>query len=110
MQNIKLAEALLRRKELQEQVDRLKRINEKDLFKVAVKRQKVTEDIDQVIASVPKVSFNQIDHAYNWHARRLRMIDLVIQTANHATVVEVDETVMADYKEDPELTRIEDRT
>lgn len=51
--DVKLAEALLRRKELQGKVDVLKQIKDKDLFEVRGKRQKISDDLDDVIAQVP---------------------------------------------------------
>ena len=53
---IKLAEALLRRKELNEKVDQLKQINKDGLFVVKAKRVKVTDDIDDVVASIPRIT------------------------------------------------------
>jgi len=96
---IKLAEALLRRKELQMKVDQLEKINVNDLFVVKAQRKNVTENIDDIVASVPKVSLDQVTHAYDWHARRLRMVDALIQQANWNTELDVDATVMDDYKE-----------
>jgi len=94
---VKLAEALLRRKELQNKVDVLKTINAQGLLEVRVKRQRVTDDIDDVVASVPRVRAEEITAAFDWHARRLRMIDALIQQANWTCELDVDETVMADY-------------
>jgi len=94
---IKLAEALLRRKELQEKVDQLKPINQKELYEIKARRQNVMEGVDDLVAQVPKVSFNQITAAYDFHSRRLRMVDALIQQANWATELDVEDTVMADY-------------
>ena len=47
---VKLAEALLRRKELQQKVDVLQQIKDKDLFEVKARRQAVAEGIDEVVA------------------------------------------------------------
>ena len=97
---IKLAEALLRRKELQNKVDQLKTINHQELYEVKAQRKNVTENLDDIVAQVPKLTINQVTAAYDWHARRLRMVDAMIQQANWATEIEIDETVMDDYKED----------
>ena len=94
---VKLAEALLRRKELQEQVDRLKAINNKELFEVKARRQQVSESIDDVIAQVPKMSFQQFTSAYDWHAKQLRLVDAAIQNANWNTEVDVGDDVMGAY-------------
>lgn len=95
--DIKLAEALLRRKELQAKVDQLKTIKDKDLFEVKGKRAKVTEDIDDVVLQIPLLTSAEVTHAYDWHARQLRLVDAAIQQANWTTVLSVDASVMADY-------------
>lgn len=101
---VKLAEALLRRKELQAKVDQLKTIKDKDLFEVKGKRQKVTEDVDDVILQVPLLSAQQVTQEYDWHARQLRLVDAAIQQANWTVSITVPDDTMADYKA-PELTR-----
>ena len=95
--NIKLAEALLRRKELQIKVDRLMAIDKKDFFELKTARKSVSEGIDEIVAHVPKVSFQQMTHCYDTHAKALREIDAAIQQANWTTEVDIPETVMADY-------------
>jgi hypothetical protein len=66
---IKLAEALLRRKELREKVDQLREINQKELYEVKTGRKPAHEGIDDIIAQVPKVSIEQVTHAYDVHAK-----------------------------------------
>lgn len=95
---VKLAEALLRRKELQGKVDILQQIRDKDLFEVKAKRQSVSENIDDVIAQVPKLTASQVTSEFDWHARQLRLVDAAIQQANWTSEVDVNETVMTDYK------------
>lgn len=97
---IKLAEALLRRKELQEKVQVLKTIQDKDLFEVKCRRQNIAENIDEVIAQVPKLTASQVTHEFDWHSRRLRMIDAAIQQANWLTEITVDSTIMTDFAEE----------
>lgn len=92
-----LAELLLRRKELQAAVDRLKPLSQKDLFETRMRRQNVAEGIDEVIAQVSKVSFQSFTHAYDWHARQLRLVDAAIQNANWTTKVSIDAEIMAAY-------------
>lgn len=94
---IKLAEALLRRKELQGKVDALKRIKDSDLFEVKVQRQNITESVDNIVAQVPKLTASQVTAELDWHARQLRLIDAAIQQANWTTSIEVGESVMGDY-------------
>lgn len=94
---IKLAEALLRRKELMEKVEQLKPINTEGLFEVRAERRKVTDQLDDVIAKVPKVSMQQVTADFDWHSKRLRLVDAAIQQANWTIEIDVDESCMADY-------------
>jgi hypothetical protein len=80
---VKLAEALLRRKELQGKVDKLKAIADKDLFEMKHGRKAVNDGWD------------------DWHSRQLRLVDAAIQQANWTCVVQVEDTVMADYVAPP---------
>jgi len=95
---VKLAEALLRRKELQGKVDMLKHIQDKNLFEVKAQRRQVTESLDDIIAQVPKLTASQVTAEYDWHARQLRLVDAAIQQANWTCEIEIDQTVMSDYK------------
>ncbi len=99
MAKIKLAEALLRRKELQGKVDALKAINVQGLFETKVQRQNVTDSVDNVVAQVPKIKIEQVTVSFDWHSRRLRLIDAAIQQANWSTDIDIEESVMTDYKE-----------
>lgn len=95
---MKLAEALLLRKELQAKVDRLKRIDNKDLFTLKTGRKRVDEGFDDLIAEVPKVEFEQLTHCYDWHAKQLRRVDAAIQKANWDTEV-IDTGFTQEYKD-----------
>lgn len=97
---IKLAEALLRRKELNGKVELLKNIKDRDLYEVKARRQSVAEGIDDVVAQVPKLTASQVTKEYDWHARQLRLIDAAIQQANWTTGIDVAATTMQDYKEE----------
>ena len=92
------SEALLRRKELQGKVDVLKQIQDKNLFEVKAQRKQVTDSIDDIVAVVPKLTASQVTAEYDWHARQLRLVDAAIQQANWTCEVEIDQTVMSDYK------------
>lgn len=95
---VKLAEALLRRKELGEKVTVLKQISAPSLFETRVKRSRVTDDIDDIIATVPKLTASQVTQEYDFYARQLRLIDAMIQQANWTTEIDVAETTMQDFK------------
>jgi len=94
---IKLAEALLKRKELQERVDRLRSLQHADFAELKIKRVNVTESTDEVRASVPYFSMQQLTHAFDTAAKNLRLVDAAIQQANWTTEIEVDDVVVADY-------------
>lgn len=96
---VKLAEALLRRKELQNKVDVLKTIKDKDFFEVKARRQSVADGIDDIVVQVPKLEASQVTREFDWHARQLRLIDAAIQQANWTCEIGVDESTMADYTE-----------
>lgn len=94
---VKLAEALLRRKELAAKVVVLSTIKKEALFEVKAQRKNVTENLDDVIAMVPKLTASQVTAEYDWHARQLRLVDAAIQQINWTAEVELADSVMADY-------------
>jgi hypothetical protein len=98
MKTVKLAEALLRRKELQEKMKLLQQIKNFQCFEVHVKRIKVSDGIDEVTAGVPKLELNQFTKEYDWHARQLRLLDAAIQQANWTCEVHVESEGMTEYK------------
>ena len=96
---VKLAEALLRRKELNEKVDQLRKINVEGLFEVKATRRNVTENIDDVVARIPRISLSQVTAGFDWYSKQLRLVDAAIQQANWVTEIEVGNDVMKDYTE-----------
>lgn len=94
---VKLAEALLRRKELSGKVAGLAQIKQSAVFEVKTTRKAAHEGIDDIIAQVPKLTASQVTAEFDWHARQLRLIDAAIQQANWTTEVELEASVMADY-------------
>jgi len=103
MKKMKLAEALLRRKELSQKVAVLSKVDQSFVFKTVFSRKAVNENLDDVVMQVPRISGAQVTAAYDYHARALRKIDAVIQQANWTCEVEVDDNVIADYVEDEKL-------
>lgn len=102
---VKLAEALLRRKELATKVLQLASIkDQKDLFRIQTKRTQAHDSLDDIVMAVPLMSQAEVLGAYDWHARQLRLVDAAIQQANWTTELDVGESVMADYVP-PDLTR-----
>lgn len=66
-------------------------------LEVKVTRKPAHEGIDDITAQVPKISMNQATHAYDYHAKALRMVDAAIQQKNWEIDVDVPDYVTADY-------------
>jgi len=99
---MKLAEALLRRKELQQRLDRIQPImeNKNMLFKTIVRRVNAAEGVDEATLHVPKMTLGQVTAEFDYYAKRLRLVDATIQQANWTTEVEGvigDCDINADY-------------
>lgn len=98
MAQIALAEALLRRKELQEKVDQLRTIKDKDIFDTKAVRRQAAEGIDDIVAKVPMLNAAAVTREYDFYARALRQVDAIIQRTNWETQVQVADTVLADFE------------
>lgn len=97
--NVKLAEALLRRKELQEKVEILKKFKDNQLYyEIRGNRVKVTEGLEELSANYPKLEANQVTKEYDYYAKHLRLIDAKIQQANWTTELNLESTIMEDFK------------
>lgn len=99
---IKLAEALLRRKELQEKVDLLRNIDRNALYEVKARRVNVTESLDEITAQVPKLTASQVTAEFDFYAKQLRKVDACIQRANWESDIELDSEVMSVYTQPAE--------
>ena len=95
----KLAECLLRRKELQEKVTQCNKFKGEDLYEVKAKRVKVTEDVEDFVASVPKLKLKQVTAEYDFYARQLRHLDGAIQKMNWIVDVDGADETFRDYEE-----------
>lgn len=92
---IKLAEALLRRKELNEKLAVVRHLKDNHAFyEVRAQRVKVTDGLDEVSANFPKLTASQVTAEFDYVAKQLRLIDALVQQANWTTVLEVDPMVM----------------
>lgn len=96
---MKLADALLRRKELQQKVDQLKTVKSADVFEHKMQRRQVNESYDDIVADVAKLEINQVTAEFDYYANKLRLIDAAIQQLNWTTDIKVDNKVWADYAE-----------
>lgn len=100
MSKVKLAEALLRRKELQGKVDQLKDLKTNDvIYQIRNKRVQVTDTWEDITADCPKLTASQVTAEYDHYARALRLIDAAIQQANWTCELDINDVAMADYKE-----------
>jgi len=94
---LKLAEALLRRKELGEKVKSVQNFKQADLYEVKAKRVHVAENIDDLTLSVPKLNLSQVLSEFDFYSRQLRLIDGAIQQANWTVEIDVNDTVVQDW-------------
>lgn len=96
--DIKLAEALLRRKELAEKINIVRQIKDAQLiYQVRNKRIQVTEQVESLDVDYPKLTLSQVTEEYDFIAKQLRLIDALIQQANWTTVLQVDPMVMDSF-------------
>jgi hypothetical protein len=96
--DIKLAEALLRRKELAEKLNILRHFKDNQAFyEVRGQRVKVTEGLEDINVNYPKLELSQVTAEFDFVAKQLRLVDALIQQANWTTVLEVDPMVMETY-------------
>lgn len=82
---MKIAQALLLRKQLEKKVGQLepiKNMGDQGLFETKVKRLNVGTDIDEVSIQVPKMTLAEVTAEYDKYASALRKIDASIQKAN----------------------------
>ena len=96
---IKLAEALLRRKELAEKLQIVRQIKDTQLiYQVRNKRINVTEQIENLDVDFPKLTLSQVTAEYDFVAKQLRLVDAIIQQANWTVELEVDPMLLEAYK------------
>jgi len=97
--DIKLAEALLRRKELSEKLAVLRHFKDNHAFyEVRGQRVKVTEGLEDINVNYPKLEVSQVTAEFDFVAKQLRLVDALIQQANWTTVLTVEPMVMEAYK------------
>jgi len=94
---MKLAEALLRRKELQDKISQIDFVKRMDIYEIKTTRRKAHEGIDDIQATIPKLDLSQVTREYDHYAKQLRLIDASIQRLNWTTDIDVQDSVWADY-------------
>lgn len=91
---MKIAEALLLRKQLEakvKQLEPLKIQGENGVYETKVSRRNVTENVDEITAQVARVELKSITKEYDHYATQLRKIDTAIQKANWQFDVDFEE-------------------
>jgi hypothetical protein len=82
---MKIAQALLLRKQLEKKVAQLepiKQMGDNGLFETKVKRLNVSEQVDEVGITVPHLQLSDITKEYDKFASALRKLDASVQKAN----------------------------
>lgn len=96
---VKLAQLLLRRKELGMKVMQLQPINVKGLFETKISRKPVGDSYDDITSIIPVLSPAAVTREYDYYASQLRQVDALIQQANWTVEVEADSMLMKNYEE-----------
>ena len=96
---MKLADALLRRKELQQKVDQIRTIKEANIYEHVMQRRSVSEGLDDITGKVARLELNQVTREYDYYANKLRIIDGAIQQLNWTTNIVVNDKVWVDFAE-----------
>ncbi len=89
---MKIAEALVLRKHLESKVKQLEPIKvagENGAFELKTERVKVTDEVDEVKFTIPKVEMKSITKEYDMYSKALRQLDTAIQAANWQHEVDV---------------------
>ena len=82
---MKIAEALVFRKHLEQkvkQLEPLKMSGENGLFELKTERRNISENVDEVRFQVPKVDMKDVTKEYDRYSKALRELDTAIQAAN----------------------------
>lgn len=82
---MKIAQALLLRKQLEKKVAQLepiKQMGDNGLFETKVNRVNITDQVDQVQMTVPKLTLSDVTKEFDKYASALRKLDASIQKAN----------------------------
>jgi len=92
---MKIAEALLLRKQLEAKVQQLqpiRDIGEKGIFELKTQRVNINEQTDEVKFQIPRLSLADVTATYDHYASELRKLDGAIQQANWAFDVDYKES------------------
>ena len=85
---------------MQDKINRIRAIQNSDVFEIKVERIRVDSNLDEIKAKVPKLQLNQVTKEFDFYCKKLRIIDGIIQNKNWN--VEVDEgDCFLDYTDKP---------
>ena len=82
---MKIAEALVLRKHLEQKVEQLrplKMAGEGGAFELQTKRVKVSDEFDELSIQVPKLELKDLTKEYDLYSKALRELDTAVQQAN----------------------------
>lgn len=82
---MKIAQALLLRKQLEDKVKQLqpiRQLGDNGLFEIKTQRRNVSADTDEVTFQVPKITLSEVTKEYDKYASALRKLDAAVQKAN----------------------------
>lgn len=90
---MKIAEALVLRKHLEQkvkQLEPLKMNGDKGLFELRTERRPVGENsnVDEIVNQIPKVTLENITAEYDKYSKALRLLDTKIQETNWLTDID----------------------
>lgn len=91
---MKLAEALLLRKQLAQKVEQLKPLKvqgDNGLFEMRTERRNVSENTDEVKFQIPKITLEDVTKQFDHYATQLRKLDTAIQKVNWETDIDFKE-------------------
>lgn len=82
---MKIAEALVLRKHLESKVKQLEPLyfnGQKGLFEVKTERKTISDNVDEVTMTIPKITMEDLTAEYDKYSKALRELDTAIQAAN----------------------------
>ena len=91
---MKIAEALVLRKHLEQKVEQLKPLKltgENGVYELKTERVNVSDTIDEVKLQIPKIDIKSVTAEYDRYSKAARELDVAIQKANWTSEVEFDD-------------------
>ena len=82
---MKIAEALLLRKQLEgkvKQLEPIRQFGDQGVFEMKTMRTKISDEVDEVKFQIPKITLADVTKEYDHYASELRKLDASIQKAN----------------------------